>query len=144
MITIFIALPLSLIFFSLSAIHIYWASGGKWAGGAVIPTINDEVKAVMPGPIPTLMVAAVLSGFGLLVLVKSDWLNIEIPSLLLTYGIWAIAVIFLIRAIGDFRYVGFFKNYKQTRFGINDTRYYSPLCLLISLLAILLEIFSKV
>lgn len=37
-------------------------------------------------------------------------------------------------------YIGFFKKIKNTRFGRNDTKYYSPLCLLIGLLAIVLEI----
>ncbi|WP_222439555.1 DUF3995 domain-containing protein [Spirosoma utsteinense] len=34
------------------------------------------------------------------------------------------------------RYVGFFKKIKHTPFGKNDTRYYSPLCLLIGVLTL--------
>ncbi len=34
-----------------------------------------------------------------------------------------------------FRYVGFFKRVRGTRFAEMDTRYYSPLCLTLSVLA---------
>ena len=33
-----------------------------------------------------------------------------------------------VRAIGDFRYVGFFKTRKSGRFAAMDSRCYSPLC----------------
>ena len=35
----------------------------------------------------------------------------------------------LMRAIGDFRYVGFFKRVRGSRFARMDTTLYSPLCL---------------
>ncbi|TKI67695.1 DUF3995 domain-containing protein [Lysinibacillus mangiferihumi] len=50
-----------------------------------------------------------------------------------TLGCTVCAVIFLIRAIGDFKYVGFFKKIKHSQFARNDTWLYSPLCLFISL-----------
>ena len=40
------------------------------------------------------------------------------------YGLWIIASLFMLRAIGEFKYVGFFKKYKHIQFGKNDTRYY--------------------
>jgi len=42
--------------------------------------------------------------------------------------------IFLLRAIGDFNYVGFFKKIKDTNFGKMDSKYYSPLCLVIAIM----------
>jgi hypothetical protein len=68
-------------------------------------------------------------------------IDLDLPvwlDILRKYGIWAIIVIFLVRAIGDFRYVGFFKKYRNTKFGKNDTKYYSPLCLLIGILGIMI------
>ena len=50
----------------------------------------------------------------------------------LIYGNFAIGIVFLIRAIGDFKYVGFFKKVKGSLFAENDSRYYSPLCLVVS------------
>ncbi|TCC96977.1 DUF3995 domain-containing protein [Pedobacter hiemivivus] len=134
-----IAILLFFIFLLLSGIHIYWAFGGKWASTAVIPTKEDEVKIAMPSAFGTLVVAAGLMGFGLLVLARSGLLDISLPNWLLKYGLWAIAGIFLLRAVGDFRYVGFFKKYKKTRFGRNDTKYYSPLCLAIVLMILVMQ-----
>jgi hypothetical protein len=58
-------------------------------------------------------------------------------------GNLAIAIIFLIRAIGDFRYVGFLKKIKNTKFAKKDTKYYSPLCSLISVLAFIIYFAQK-
>jgi len=43
-----------------------------------------------------------------------------------------IAVVFLIRAMGDFKYVGFFKKVRNTRFAKLDMNFYSPLCVAVS------------
>ena len=51
---------------------------------------------------------------------------------ILIYGNLAIGIVFLIRAIGDFKYVGFSKKVKGSLFAENDGRYYSPLCLVVS------------
>ena len=37
------------------------------------------------------------------------------------------------RAIGDFKYVGFFKRVRGSKFARMDTLVYSPLCLLLAL-----------
>jgi hypothetical protein len=38
----------------------------------------------------------------------------------------------LARAVGDFRYVGFFKRVRDSRFATLDTRVYSPLCFVLA------------
>jgi Protein of unknown function (DUF3995) len=43
--------------------------------------------------------------------------------------------VFAGRAIGDFKYFGFFKSIKGTTYAIWDTRVYSPLNLLVAALA---------
>lgn len=55
------------------------------------------------------------------------------PFWLKNYGIIAIGLIFLIRAVGDFKYVGFTKTIRNTAFARLDTWYYSPLCLILSI-----------
>lgn len=107
----------------------------------MFPTKNDRVVVAMPGVAPTLIVAVGLMGFGVFILIKLGLLNFELPAWLNQYGLWAIASIFILRAVGDFNYVGFFKKHKQTKFGQNDTKYYSPLCLTISLLILFLIVF---
>jgi len=65
-----------------------------------------------------------------------------LPNWLSHYGLWAITTIFLIRAIGEFKYIGFFKKIKTTTFGQMDTKFYSPLCLIISFLGVILQYLS--
>ncbi len=133
-----IALILTVIFLIISIIHIYWAFGGKWGSGSVIPTKDNHTKVAMPGVLPTLMVAVGLLLFALFVLVKGELLKIDLPVWLNNYGLYILAGIFIIRAIGDFKYVGFFKKIKSTKFAQQDAKFYTPLCLLIGLLAIVL------
>ena len=42
-----------------------------------------------------------------------------------------LSIIFTIRAIGEFNAVGFFKKIRDTEFAIYDTKYFSPLCLIL-------------
>lgn len=138
-----IAIILISIFLFLSSLHIYWAFGGSWGSGAVIPTRDNHVKVRMPGPVPTLAVAFGLLFFGAVVFLDSFELNLnDVPGLDLIrkYGLGAIALIFLLRAVGDFNYIGFFKKGRNTDFARNDTKYYSPLCLLIGILSIILKV----
>lgn len=139
--TTIIAIILLIIFLFISFIHFYWAFGGKWASESVLPTKNDSAtKVLTPTIVPTLIVAFGLLGFGLFILRMSGLLAFETPQWLYKYGLWIIASIFIVRAIGDFNYVGFFKKIKQTKFGKNDTKFYSPLCLAIGILTLILEL----
>lgn len=136
-----IAIILFLIFLFISSIHFYWAFGGKWGSDAVLPTKDDSnTKILNPAILPSLIVAVGLLSFGLFILVMSGLISIDIPQWLFKYGLWIIASIFILRAIGDFNYVGFFKKIKHTKFGKSDTKYYSPLCLTIGIFTIILEL----
>jgi hypothetical protein len=135
-----IAILLFLIFLLLSLLHVYWMFGGQWGSQAVIPTKSDDNKTINLSGFPTLIVAIGLFFFSLVVLVKSQLIDSYLPLWFDKYILWAIAGIFILRAIGEFKFIGFFKKYKHTKFGRNDTKYYSPLCLIIGLLAIILEL----
>ena len=139
--TTVIAIILFLVFVFISSIHFYWSFGGKWGSDAVLPTKDDNnTKVLNPTILPTLIVAFGLLGFGLFILVMSGLIAFNTPQWLNKYGLWIIASIFTLRSIGDFNYVGFFKKIKQTKFGKNDTKYFSPLCLTIGILTIILEL----
>lgn len=138
-----IAILLFLIFLLISSIHFYWAMGGKWAADAVLPTKDDNsTKMLQPTFLSTLIVALGLLGFGLIILIEAAIIDFSVPYWLNTYGLWTIASIFIIRAIGDFRYVGLFKKIKRTKFGTNDTKYFSPLCITIGILTVILELYK--
>lgn len=141
--TIVIAIILIAIFLFLSGIHIYWGFGGQWGNTAVVPAKDNNVKVIMPGIIPTFIVALGLLCFGIVVFISITPLGFEFPiwlDIIHKYGLWIITSIFILRAIGDFNYVGFFKKIKHTKFGQNDTKYYSPLCFAIGILALILEL----
>jgi len=105
------------IFLSIALLHVYWAFSSGRAGNAVIPT-HDGRPIFTPSTGVTLLVWGTL-GF---------W-RMGLPIWLFKVGTWSVAAVLLLRAIGDFRFVGFFKRVRDTPFAYNDTRYYSPLCL---------------
>lgn len=129
----------------VSAIHVYWSFGGTWGLRESLPEHNGS-KAFQPGRIATLVVAFVFGGMALFYLFKIGWLLLPpwlIPFWLQQYGLWLLAGIFMLRAIGDFRYVGFFKKVRNSRFAQLDTSFYSPLCLLLCVNTFLLILFPS-
>lgn len=124
----------TLILLAISGIHFYWAFGGKWGIDAVIPTNIKGKKMIKVGEGKSSFIATLIVAFGLLamVLLHLEKVQLLLPTWIVFYSLKIIAGIFLIRAIGEFKYVGFFKKIKGTKFAINDTKFYSPLCLLLS------------
>lgn len=118
----------------------YWGLGGTWLADVAIPTKDDNKKLMNPGLFECFVVALGLFGFGIFSLIKAGIILFQLPGWLLNYGLCIIATVFLLRAIGEFKYVGFFKKVNNTKFGKMDTKYYSPLCLLIALSGIILEL----
>lgn len=135
---IIITLVLFLIFATISALHFYWGFGGKWGSQAVVPTKDDGMPLFVPRTISTFIVAIGLLGFGVFYLIKYGLIAVSLPEWLNKSGFWIIISIFILRAIGDFNYVGFFKKHKSSEFAIKDTKYYAPLCLLIGVLTLIL------
>ncbi len=140
MITTALSMMLFAIFMMLGGIHFYWLFGGKWGLKQVIPTKSDQTS---PPPIPkfaTLIVALVLLLFGLLYLAKSELVSVQFPNWIVYYGYWVIPSIFILRAIGDFKYVGFFKKIKHTEFAKADSKWFVPLCLTVGIIGIGLQL----
>jgi hypothetical protein len=128
--TVFLGFINALIFTLIGAIHIYWGVGGKWGSKQALPqNIGAEKPIFSPGIIACFIVAFGLFSMGFLTLNQSSIININLPSALKNYGMYAIGAIFLLRALGDFKYVGFLKRIKNTEFGELDTLFYTPLCL---------------
>ncbi len=133
---VFIALALVTVLLFLSGLHIYWAFDGGWGSSAVIPTKADDGPPLFaPSPFVTLIVALALLTAALIILLRVQVVFLPLPSWLIQIGTWTIAVAFVLRAIGEFRYVGFFKRVRNTHFARMDSRLYSPLCLALGLLA---------
>ena len=139
MITI-VGLILFLIFMFLSMMHFYWSFGGKNGMDAMVPQRADGTNLFNPGFFASIFVALGLLSFALYVLIKINLLNIHLPDWILKYGLMAISIIFILRGIGDFRYVGFFARANSSQFTKMDKKYYSPLCLLIGFLSLTIEL----
>jgi len=129
----FPAIAACLILVSLGILHIYWAAGGAAGKDAAIPT-KDGRPLFSPAPIGTAVVGLILFAMAALVAAKIGWLAAPALQRPVHVGIWLLAILFLLRAIGDFRYVGFFKRVRDSRFAKLDTVAYSPLCLLLAAL----------
>ena len=130
-----------IIFLAISAIHFYWAFGGKNWANVVIPTkADDSVLVFKPRPIETAIVAISFIGFAVVVAVRVGFMRLPIFQEYVNTAIWILAAIFMVRAIGEFRYVGFFKKVKDTTFGQMDTKYYSPLCFIIGIMLVLINV----
>ncbi len=123
----------------LSGIHFYWASGGQWGLAGVLPTDKKGKQMLNPKTIDSIIVATGLLGFTIYLLIYTELIDFYLPSWIFDYGIWFIIAIFLLRTIGDFRYIGFFKKVKGTDFARKDTIYYSPLCLWLGLSSLVLK-----
>jgi len=118
----------------MSLFHIYWALGGKVGLDKALPT-KDGVQLLNPSKALTFLVGVVLFGFASVAYSLYFWVD---NSELVVYLGWIIAVLFFVRAIGEFHIVGFFKKIKDTPFAEYDTKYFSPLCLFLSVVFALL------
>ena len=121
----------------LAGVHVYWACGGGQSLGNVVPT-RDGAPVFVPGKAATLLVAVALLAAAVVSAWRAGALNIG-PVWIPRVGIWVIAVVFSVRAVGDFHYFGFFKRVRDTAFARYDTLVYSPLCAVIAALAVWLS-----
>lgn len=131
-----IALLLAIVFIFLSGLHLYWVLFGIKDPTRVLPTNEDGQLLMRPGKAGTFLVGLFLALFASIYLNKVlEFFNFEG----LTHISLGIGALFLVRTIGDFRYVGFFKTVKNTNFAGMDSKFYSPLTLVIAALIFVLE-----
>ena len=118
----------AIILFFVAAIHFYWAFGGKWGASAVLPQVNSEKRVFTPSPLMTLAVAVPFLIISVIFAQAAGWFNFEIIAPYMPTLLLVLVAVFALRALGDFKYVGFFKKVKNTDFALNDTKYFTPLC----------------
>jgi hypothetical protein len=137
-----LGISLAGLFAVLSFLHFFWAAGGKFGSGAVIPTGGGGERLFNPWPFGTILVAAALLGAMLVVLGRLRIWGAFLPSWIFYLGTWVISLLFLLRTIGDFQYIGFFKSVNDTKFAYWDTIVFSPLCLVVCIAAFLISYFE--
>ena len=133
----------TIIFLLLSILHFYWSFGGTLWYEDVLPTNSRGTNKLNPGKMASLMVSFGLLVFALITIANRGFFDKYLNRKYFRYGALAIALIFLLRAIGDFKFVGFFKTVDKTGFATNDTMFFSPLCLFVSLLSLLIFILNR-
>lgn len=126
---------------AISLIHFYWALGGrKWAD-RVFPQVEGTDKPVFTaGNGATILVAFIFLAFSGVIFLKTFGAFFRIDNLWMDRSIWGIAALFLLRAIGDFKYVGFTKSIRSTNFAAYDTKFFTPLSLFIGLMIVVMAL----
>jgi hypothetical protein len=123
-----LALALFLAFAALSALHVYWGSGGRWGARASAPQKENGSAAFAPSPMSCFAVALALMGFAYACLAFAGLAPGPLGATASRFAIVGIAAVFALRVVGDFRYFGIFKRVKGTPFARMDSRCYTPLC----------------
>jgi len=138
MTTVITFIAIGLLWF-ISVLHIYWAFGGRWGTAAVIPIKKGEQQPIFkPRKLGTLLVAVLILLASIMLIFQAGYLESLQTNALTKIGSIVCATVFMIRAIGDFNYLGFFKKIKHSQFARYDTWIYSPLCLFLGLTYIIL------
>lgn len=129
-----LAIPLCLILLLLAALHFYWAAAGSGGLEGVVPSDGGR-PLLTPGKTACVVVGMALLAAALVAALRAGLVSLGLPAWMPRLGIWALAAIFAARAVGEFRYVGFFKRVRGTLFARRDTWLYSPLCVVLAGLA---------
>jgi len=131
----FLALVGTGVFAGLAAIHVRWTFTGPGSFTAGVPTRPDGSPVLSPGPVAAFGVAALLVASGWILLERAGlgpgFLAAPAPAI----GSAGVAVVLLLRGIGDFRYVGLFKRVRDTPFARMDSGVYTPLVLVLAAVA---------
>lgn len=112
------------VFFLLGGVHLFWVFGGLWGTPFAIPSTTTGEPVFQPRKGGTLLVACCLFAAAIL--------NLGF----LAIGQWAyfwIGLLFGLRVIGDFKYVGLGKKIKNTPFAQKDATIFIPICIYLSL-----------
>ena len=125
----------AVVFAGLAAIHVRWAFTGPGTFTGGVPTRPDGTPVLSPGPMAALGVAALLLSSAWLLLERAGLGPEVLPAPLPAIGTAGVAVVLLLRGIGDFRYVGLFKRVRDTPFARMDSRVYTPLVLALAAVA---------
>jgi len=142
-VTATLASALALTLAALAGLHVYWAAGGRSGGAAAVPSRPAGTALFIPSAAGTLAVAGALALAAWVVAVSGGLARPIGPRSLYTVGVWGLGAVLVARAVGDFRYVGAFKQVRGTPFAALDDRLYTPLCAALGLATLWLAYRSR-
>jgi hypothetical protein len=137
---IILSIVMSVVLLGLGIIHFNWVIGGTYGFDKSLPTKANGEKVLNPKRIDCAIVAVGLTAFGLFYFFQSGVIEFEGATWIFKYGGWIIPAMFLLRAIGEFKYVGFFKSIKATEFARLDSKLFSPLCLIVGIIGLTIQL----
>jgi hypothetical protein len=130
--TLVIGYSTAAVFMALALLHFYWAAGGSWGSRVSVPE-KDGRPAFTPGSAATIAVGVLLLSASVVILSRLGNDGGRLPRIVPRVGPWVLFAVFLLRAVGDFRLVGFTKRRGTgTAFARWDTLLFSPLSLAIA------------
>ena len=124
------AATIALSLFAIAIVHFYWGLLSL-DGEAVLVPEHEGRPVYTPRNSDFLDVAAALILGCVVVAARGDLLHSPMPTAWTHASTFGVGLVLVARAIGDFRYVGFFKRVRDTEFAEWDTRLFSPVSFLL-------------
>ena len=137
-----LTIAVCVIFLVLALWHFRMALAPATAKSAAVPGVQGKPLFV-PSRRATVAVGIVLVLFAVLVAVTGGLVPLALPRVVPVWLSCGLALGLLARAIGEFKYVGFFKRVRGSPFAKLDTLVYSPLCLLLSAGIALVALYNR-
>jgi predicted permease len=127
---------------ALTIMYVYWFLGGKNSIQYFFPSNSSLRRSKVKPKKWKLFITAI-------VLAAMTWLNIEQIQYFIfdpvrhqevfLWGNRCISIIFLLRAFGNFTYIGFTKTFTDSTYAKLDTYVYSPACVLVAVSAYMID-----
>lgn len=119
-----LSMIVAIVMFAVALLHFYWSFGGRFGLESAGPKLESNKEFIPSGKL-IFFVACLMLGLAVL---PRQLIN-PIPALepIISYIGFLISAVFILRGIGDFKYVGMFKKVYNSNFALLDTRYFSPL-----------------
>ena len=118
----------------IAALHLYWALGGDFGQTVSTPALGGRSVIHVPSYSNALVALGLLAG-ALVLAARSGGFGSAARTPVTSIAAGVMAVGFALRAIGDFRFLGFFKTVQGTSFAHYDTWVYSPLCVCLAIIS---------
>ena len=121
---------------ALTFLHFFWLIGGKTGLKYAFPhNSKHRNKIYRPRTIVLFFTTLILAVMTWFCLALTDSFNKVFDNETIRWGNRISGIIFLARSVGNFRYVGLTKTFKNTEFAQLDTYVYCPLFLIMAICA---------
>ena len=125
-----LAISITSILSIIALLHFYWSFGGQYGVQSVAPKPVGEDEIKIPRAL-AFIVGCLIMLLGVLAIFLAIENNLD-KQYESSIG-YLVSVVVVVRAIGEFRYLGFFKKIYNSSFAKKDTFFFSPLCLILGI-----------